>query len=342
MFSRLITRSLTSSRRVALSNKATFKPMGSSVFYSTKKATTTAPPPPPPKSGRREDEAEELEKFDTEAEVPQSVLKELEKSRAAQKQQYQDIVAKLTETTEESKVSSKKFEVKPTIAITTASGKVAHALFSMASQARSLAIVGKDADLIIKAFEKIPSFRSTIEEPEVEVADKQNLIDFFIASIPLSPIGEFFLYYMANENNFKNILPALSDYKRLVASLSTEMTVRLTIAREYNAKEKEQLELQIRSYFTEDTQMSFIYTVDPSIKSGYKVESPLLNHNATLSAAIHKAEREENALFTEFFNELRHAAITDTAVWEKQEFKDKYFSFDSKAYEESIEKELKK
>ncbi|EFA80641.1 mitochondrial F1 complex ATP synthase [Heterostelium album PN500] len=338
MFSRLITRSIVGSRRVA-----TFKPMGGNVMtFSTKKSAGTPPPPPPqqpPKSNNSlEKEWEELEKYDTNQEIPADVLKSLENSRLAQKKQYQEIISSLMESKETSKISSPKFEVKPTIIIPTASGKVARALFACASQARSLNIVSKDVDMILKAFDTIPSFRSIVEEPDIANADKQNLIDFFVDSVTLSPIGEFFLYYMSNENNFGILVNTLKDFQRLVASLSTEMNIRLTVAHEYNDKEKQQLEQLVRSYFTEDTKIQFAYSVDASIKSGYKIESPLLNHNATLSAAIEKSEREEKAIFSDFFNDLREAAVTDTPVWDKNEFKEKYFSFDVKAYEDSLNK----
>eukprot|EP01133_Synstelium_polycarpum_P009110 gene9110-10682_t len=346
MFSRLITRSVSVNGQRMI--RTPFTASGNQFFSTAKKggnvkppaaaATAAAPKTSATSDAASEKEWEELEKYDTDAEMSPSVLKEIEQARIAAKAQYKEIVDKLSDPAQvQSKLSSSKFEVKPTVNISTPAGKLAHALFSTASQCRSLAIVLRDVELILQSFSTIPSFRSVVEG-DIEAGDKQTLLEFYIEAMPLSPLGEFFLYHMASEKQFPLIIQTLRDYKRLYASLSTEMTIRLTVAHEYSAAEKQTLEQQVRGYFTEDTKIQFVYTVEPSIKSGYKIDCPLLTHNATLSAAIEKSEREERSIFADFFGDLREAVNTNTAVWEKKEFQDKYFSFDPKAYEESLEK----
>ncbi|EGG23370.1 mitochondrial F1 complex ATP synthase [Cavenderia fasciculata] len=345
MFSRFVVRS-TRFVKTAQSN-------GSQVAvasYSTGAKKTTPPPPQQNKTAAAaaapaaaapkvtEEFDSQLESLDWDADLTAEEIKSFHEERQGAKKNYKQAMEQLFQNADKtSTISSPKFEVKPALIITTPAGKIAHALFSTASQARSLGIVQKDVELLLTSFSTIPSFKSIIES-DVDASEKQTLLDLFSSAIKVTPISEFFLYYMTNEKLFNLIVPALKDFIRLYNSLSSEMIIRLTVAHNYNEKEKQTLQQQVAAYFSPDSTLKFIYTVDESIKGGYKIESPFLNHDASLFAATDKAQKEERVVMSGFFNELKGAVTSDKAVWESKEFQEKYLSFDAKAYEESIEK----
>ncbi|KAN0040536.1 hypothetical protein ACTA71_008873 [Dictyostelium dimigraforme] len=282
--------------------------------------------------------------FSTSAKTPQfseaeeiEILKSVESPEfkdAAKKarEQYKDIIANLTKT--EGKSIIRSTGLKPTIHINTPSGKIAHALFDAASSMRSVGIVSKELSQVKNIIDKTPGFRSALDG-EIDNSEKATMVELLQTTLPLSPVSGFFLYFMTNEGNFKLINPALNDFKRLVGSLDTEMSIRLTVAHEYNAAEKKDLEGQVKSFFPPETSFKFSYTVDPAIEKGFIIQSPFINHDASYATAAKKVEAEEKTVLTEFLNDIKNGIKTQTAVWETKEFRDKYLTFDEKAYDAS-------
>ncbi|KYR02142.1 mitochondrial F1 complex ATP synthase [Tieghemostelium lacteum] len=300
-------------------------------FYSSqgKKSTTTA------NAGGKLSEADEMSIVNPEKN------KELKEAIKQSKKQYSEILQKITEGSDQAtgKISATSSTpvVKPKIHISSEAGKIAHAVFGTASQMRSLNIVSKDVDTLLKAFDTVPDLRSIVEG-DVDASEKITVLDLLSSSLSLSPIGGFYLYYMTYEQKFNILVQSLKDFKRLVASLSTELAVRLTVATQPSQQEKTELENQVKSYFPTDTVFKFNFVVDPSIKAGYIIESPLLNHNASLAKAIDVVQQEERSVFAEFVADLKKSARSGNEFWKSKEFKEKYLKFDEAAYEAQLKK----
>ncbi|KAN0014462.1 hypothetical protein ACTFIU_000780 [Dictyostelium citrinum] len=247
------------------------------------------------------------------------------------REQYKDIITQLIGD-ESGKSISKSTGLKPTINIGTPSGKIAHALFDAASSMRSVGIVSKELAQVKAIIDKTPGFKSALEG-EVDNSEKATMLELLQSTVTLSPVSGFFLYFMTYENNFKLISPTLNDFKRLVGSLDTEMSIRLTVAHQYSEAEKKDLENNVKSFFPPETSFKFSYVVNPEIQKGFIIESPFINHDASYASAVKKVQAEEQTVLTEFLNDIKNGIKTQTAIWETKEFRDKYLTFDEKAYD---------
>eukprot|EP01132_Coremiostelium_polycephalum_P007734 gene7734-9511_t len=260
--------------------------------------------------------------------------KELRDLVSQSKKQYDEIIKTLA-TDETPSTFPVKPSVKPSIVINTVSGKIAHALFQTASSMRSLNIVLKDVETVLEIIETDSDFAYLLES-DATSDQKIMAVELLTQALSLSPLGSFFIYTMNYEKHHNILKQTLKDYIRLVRSLSTKMVLRVTVPNEYQGQEKAEFEKKIKSFFPDDAVIQFTYTVDPSVKKGYKISSPLLNVDATLSHAIEKALEEEKAVQAELFADLKNAFKTSTSIWDTPEFKEKYLTFDEKAYDEKL------
>ncbi|KAM9991993.1 hypothetical protein ACTFIZ_012643 [Dictyostelium cf. discoideum] len=265
-------------------------------------------------------EAEEIEILKA-VEAPQ--FKEAVKKT---RQQYNDMISKLTND-ESGKSITQSTGLRPTISIGTPSGKIAHALFDAASSMRSVGIVAKELTQVKSIIDKTPGLKTALEG-DIDNSEKTVMLELLQGSVTLSPVSGFFLYYMTYENNFKLINSALTDFKRLVGSLDTEMSIKLTVAHQYSEAEKKELETNVKSFFPPETQFKFSYIVDPEIQKGYIIESPFINHDASYSAAVKKVKAQEQSVLAEFLNDIKNGIKNQTAVWETKEFREKYLTLD--------------
>ncbi|KAK5581555.1 hypothetical protein RB653_001591 [Dictyostelium firmibasis] len=258
---------------------------------------------------------------------------EFKEASKKSREQYKEIISKLT--SEEGKSITQSTGVKPTINISSPSGKIAHALFDAASSMRSIGIVSKELAQVKTIIEKTPGFKAALEG-EIDNSEKSTMVELLQNTVSLSPVSGFFLYFMTYEQNFKLINPTLNDFKRLVASLDSEMSIRLTVAHQYTETERNDLEKNVKSFFPPETTFKFSYIVDPAIEKGFIIESPFINHDASYATAVKKVQSEEQTVFTEFLNDIKNGIKTQTAVWETKDFKEKYLTFDEKAYDAKI------
>ncbi|EGC35448.1 hypothetical protein DICPUDRAFT_97908 [Dictyostelium purpureum] len=268
-----------------------------------------------------------------EIEILDPLTPEIKDAIKQSKKQFQSVIKNLT-STEGKPIQITGF--KPTIQITTASGKIAHAIFDAAATMRSVGIVAKDFQLVADIIESTPSFKDLLES-DISNNEKITMLELLSNATGLSPISSFFVYFMTYEHNFGLILPAIKDFKRLVGSLDTEMSIRLTVAKEQNGEEKASLEKTVKSFFPPETQFKFNYVVDPSIQKGYIIESPFLTHDASFANAVKKVGEEENMIISELIGDIKKGIKSQTLVWETKEFREKYLTFDEKAYNAKLE-----
>jgi len=190
---------------------------------------------------------------------------------------------------------------------------------------RTINIVSKEVEKLLNFINLSSSFEDSLKS-KFSNEEKTTIITLLANSCTqLSPLTSFFLYHIAFIEKFELLVPALKDFKKLADSLSTDVTVKLTVAHNYSAAEKTELEKEVTSFFVAGTPIKYQYTVDPSIINGFKIESTLLNHDATLKSAEEKAKRDVSALVESLKKDIEQAIKEENPVWETKEFKDKYF-----------------
>jgi len=152
------------------------------------------------------------------------------------------------------------------------SGRYATGLYNAAVKAKELAKVDADLKKIAAAAQSSATILNFIESPTLARGDRLKGTEELTSALGCCDTTKKFLSVLATSGRTKFLMPIATNFHKLTAAASGELTVTLTAARVLPDMEEKAIVDEIKKEFMPWERVKIVRKYDPEIMDGYVVD----------------------------------------------------------------------